>query len=55
MSATEKAKPGRPSLPPGEKMVVVPIRLTEAQKAKLAALGGAAWLRAKIDKARLGE
>ncbi len=51
----EKRKPGRPFLPPGEKMVVVPIRLTEAQKAKLAALGGAAWLRAKIDKARLTE
>ena len=52
---TDKRKPGRPLLPPGEKMVVIAVRLTEAQKAKLAALGGAAWLRAKIDKARLGD
>lgn len=32
-------KPGRPALPPGEKLVVVPVRLTEAQKAKLQRIG----------------
>ena len=35
----EKRKPGRPSLPPGEKLVVVPVRLTEQQKAKLQRIG----------------
>ena len=37
----EKAakKPGRPALPPGERMVVVPIRLTPEQKAKLQRIG----------------
>jgi hypothetical protein len=32
-------KPGRPALPPAEKLVVVPVRLTPAQKAKLQAIG----------------
>lgn len=32
-------KPGRPALPPAEKLVVVPVRLTEAQKAKLQRIG----------------
>ena len=35
----DKRKPGRPALPPGEKLVVVPVRLTEAQKAKLQRIG----------------
>lgn len=35
----DKGKPGRPALPPGEKLVVVPVRLTEAQKAKLQRIG----------------
>lgn len=35
----EKRKPGRPALPPGEKLVVAPVRLTEAQKAKLQRIG----------------
>lgn len=35
----DKRKPGRPALPPGEKLVVVPVRLTEAQKAKLKCIG----------------
>ena len=34
-----KKQPGRPALPPGEKLVVVPVRLTEAQKAKLQRIG----------------
>ena len=36
---TEARKLGRPALPPGEKLVVVPVRLTEAQRAKLQRIG----------------
>ena len=36
---TETRKPGRPALPPSEKLVVVPVRLTAAQKAKLQRIG----------------
>ena len=36
---TEQRKPGRPSLPPGEKLVVVPVRLTPAQRDKLKRIG----------------
>ena len=39
MSAGGTNKGGRPALPPGAKMVVVPVRLTEAQKAKLQRIG----------------
>lgn len=35
----DKRKPGRPALPPGKKLVVVPVRLTETQKAKLQRIG----------------
>ena len=35
----DKRKPGRPAMPPGERMVVVPVRLNEAQKAKLQRIG----------------
>lgn len=34
-----KNKGGRPALPPEQKLVVVPVRLTEAQKAKLRRIG----------------
>jgi hypothetical protein len=47
----EKRKPGRPSLPPGEKLVVVPVRLTESQKAKLQRIG-VQRLRDWLDRAR---
>ena len=39
MATAEKPKLGRPALPPSEKLVVVPVRLTEAQKAKLQRIG----------------
>ena len=39
MSAGGTNKGGRPALPPGAKLVVVPVRLTEAQKAKLQRIG----------------
>lgn len=48
---TETRKPGRPALPPGEKLVVVPVRLTEAQKAKLQRIG-VQRLRDWLDKAK---
>lgn len=40
---------GRKPIKPGELMVVVPIRLTTAQKAALKTLGGAKWVREKLD------
>ena len=43
---------GRKPTPEAESMKVGSIRLTQAQWDKLARLGGAAWLRDRIDKAR---
>ena len=47
---------GRKSLQPGAETVVVSVKMTTEQKAKLARLGaeqgGPAWIRTKIDKAR---
>lgn len=36
----------------GEDTVTVSLRMTEAQRAKLARLGGAEWVRGKIDRAK---
>ena len=44
---------GRKALPVADKLVVGSIRLSPAQWVKLEALGGAAWLRERIDKARV--
>lgn len=44
---------GRKPLVAGEGTVTYAVRLTEAQRDKLEALGGAAWLRKRIDLARL--
>lgn len=41
---------GRKPVKPGEKTVVVSLRLAESHKPKLAALGGGKWVRAKIDE-----
>jgi len=43
---------GRKPLKHGEETVTVSLRMTPYQRAKLARLGGAGWVRAKIDKAR---
>ena len=40
---------GRKPIAPWQRMVVVPIRLTTAQKATLKTLGGAKWVREKLD------
>ena len=45
--------PGRPSLQHGEETVPVTIRLTALQREKLQMLGGAKWVRDRIDKAHL--
>lgn len=41
---------GRKPKPADQLMVVVPIRLTPAQRAKLTTLGGAKWVRAMLDE-----
>ena len=43
---------GRNPVKQGEETVTVSLRMTPAQRAKLARLGGAEWVRARIDKAR---
>lgn len=43
---------GRKPLPIAEKLVVGSIRLSPAQWSKLGILGGATWLRKRIDKAK---
>lgn len=48
---TDARKPGRPALPPGEKLVVVPVRLTPAQKEKLQRIG-VQRLRDWLDRAK---
>lgn len=47
-----KRPPGRPEVPEESRLRVGSIRLTEAQWEKLAALGGSAWLREKIKRAK---
>ncbi len=44
---------GRKPLPPAEKLVVGSVRLSPAQWEKLEKLGGAKWLRERIDHAHL--
>ena len=43
---------GRKPIKQGEDTVTVSLRLTAAQRDKLARLGGAEWVRQRIDKAR---
>jgi hypothetical protein len=51
---TEPRKPGRPRLPDSERYSErVEIRCTKAQREKLDRLGGVAWIRERIDKARM--
>jgi hypothetical protein len=47
----EARKPGRPALPPGEKLVVVPVRLTPEQRDKLKRIG-VQRLREWLDRVR---
>lgn len=43
---------GRPPLQEGEATVVVTTKMTAMQRDKLQRLGGSAWIRERIDKAR---
>jgi len=52
-TAAPKRQSGRPALPESERAsVAYNVRLTPAQRAKVDRLGGAAWIRAQIEKAR---
>lgn len=47
-------KPGRPPAPPDKALTArAELRLTAAQKEKLELLGGADWLRDRIDRAKV--
>lgn len=48
---TKKSR-GRPAIDPGNETHTVAIRMTAAQREKLALLGGAPWVRNRIDKAK---
>lgn len=43
---------GRKPVAEGRQTVTVSLRMTEAQRDKLALLGGAEWVRQRIDKAK---
>lgn len=43
---------GRKPVKQGEETVTISLRVTEAQREKLARLGGAEWVRSRIDKAK---
>lgn len=43
---------GRKPIKEGQDTVTVSLRMTEAQRDKLALLGGAEWVRQRIDKAK---
>lgn len=43
---------GRKPVKQGEETVTVSLRMTAAQREKLARLGGAAWVRDRIDRAK---
>ena len=52
MTAPKPARMGRPTLPESERAsVAYNVRLTAAQHAKVVRLGGAQWIRDRIDKA----
>jgi len=44
---------GRKPVKQGEETVTISLRVTVAQREKLARLGGAEWVRGKIDRARV--
>ena len=56
MSETKRGGPGRGQgrkpVRQGEETVTLSLRVTVAQREKLARLGGAEWVRGKIDRAK---
>jgi len=59
MSEAKRGGPGRGQgrkpVAEGEQTVTVSLRMTEAQREKLQRLGGAEWVRQKIDKAKVAQ
>jgi len=53
VTTTQKSRTGRPPIP-ADQQARVPynVRLTPAQRAKVDLLGGAAWIRAQIERAK---
>jgi hypothetical protein len=43
---------GRPPVKAGEETITVSLRMTPAQREKLSRLGGAKWVRERIDRAK---
>ena len=43
---------GRPPVKAGEETVTVSLRVTPAQREKLSRIGGAGWVRERIDRAK---
>lgn len=43
---------GRPPVQAGEETITVSLRMTSAQREKLERLGGAKWVRDRIDRAK---
>lgn len=43
---------GRPPVKPGQETVTVSLRMTPTQREKLERLGGARWVRERIDRAK---
>jgi hypothetical protein len=53
MTEPAKKRPGRPPVPPDQRLKErMELRLSTAQLQKLERLGGAKWVRSKIDKAK---
>ena len=56
MNETRRGGPGRGQgrkpVKQGEETVTISLRMTKAQREKLARLGGAEWVRSKIDRAK---
>lgn len=48
-----KKKPGRKAFPEEQRMIYLTVRMLTSQRAKFKLLGGAKWLRKKIDLAKL--
>lgn len=46
---------GRKRLKDGEETVQFPLKMARSQKVKLNLLGGAKWVRARIDRAKIKE
>ena len=52
MNPEQPAHRGRKPIKDGEPTVTLSIRVTSSQRAKLAVLGGAEWVRRQIDRAK---